>query len=130
MNSFSRLRYLSKLNFNERWSAGQATLDFRNYSVTKYDPIHNASNDVQLKNAILNQMGKCHVIVIPMGMYAACSKWIEKEIEGARLYGKPILAVVPRGRIRVPEVVSNNANLEVGWAKQSVIDGIWKLYNR
>lgn len=55
--------------------------------------------------------------------------WIQKEIEGVQSYGKPILAVVPRGQVRVPEVVSNNASLEVGWAKQSVIDGIWNLYN-
>jgi len=115
--------------FEKKWSVGQASLDLRNYSVPRHDPIHNADNDLQLKRAIFNQMAMSHVIVIPMGMYAAHSRWIQKEIEGANQYRKPILAVVPRGSLRVPEIVSNNADLEVGWNSDSVVDGIWKLYN-
>lgn len=61
-------------------------------------------------------------------MYAAYSKWIQKEIEGSKLYRKPILAVNPRGQQRQPGIVMNNADHGVGWTKQSVIDGIWQLY--
>ena len=33
---------LTKWIFRETWSVGQASLDFRNYSVPRSDPIHNA----------------------------------------------------------------------------------------
>ncbi len=68
--------------FGEKWSVGQASLDFRNYSVPKNDPIHDADNDKQLKEAILKQIKMSHVIVIPTGMYTNYSKWIQKEIDG------------------------------------------------
>lgn len=120
---------LSDWIFNESWSVGQASLDFRNYSVPKDDPIHNARNDTQLKNALFNQISRSHVIVIPTGMYANYSKWIQKEIDGSVQYGKPILAVNPWGAQRASGVVSSAAIKTVGWTKKSVIGGIWELYN-
>jgi hypothetical protein len=114
--------------FNERWSVGQASLDFRNYSVPKDDPIHDAANDKQLKNAIFKQISMSHIIVIPTGMYANYSKWIQKELEGSAGYKKPILAVNPWGQERASGIVVDAASKLVGWNKKSVIDGIWGLY--
>lgn len=114
--------------FNENWSVGQASLDLRNYSVPKNDPIHNANNDKQLKAAILKQIGMSHIIVIPTGMYANYSKWIQKEIEGSSDYAKPILAINPWGQSRSSSVVTTAANKLVGWNKNSVVNGIWELY--
>jgi hypothetical protein len=114
--------------FEGNWSVEQASLDFRDYSVPKNDPIHNANNDKQLKDAIYAKIARSHVIVIPSGMYAHYSKWIKKEIEGALGYSKPILAVNPNGQQKKPGVVLNNATDDVGWTKKSVINGIWRLY--
>lgn len=114
--------------FGRNWSVGQASLYLCDYSVPKTDPILNASNDRQLKDAIYNQISRSHVVVIPTGMYANHSKWIGKEIDGANSYAKPILAVNPWGQLRTSSVVSNAASKTVGWNKQSVIDGIWELY--
>lgn len=114
--------------FDENWRVGQASLDFRNFSVPKNDPIHNASNDKQLREAIFNQIARSHVIVIPTGVYASYSRWIQEEIEGAANYGKPILAVNPWGQERKSDVVQNAAAKLVGWNKKSVIDGIWALH--
>lgn len=119
---------LSSWIFNEKWSSGQASLNFRNYSVPRNDPIHNAKYDWQLLEAIKRQMQLANVIVIPMGMYATYSKWINKEIQEAVSWGKPILGVIPRGQERVPNIVDVNSNKVVGWSKQSVVDGIWQLY--
>lgn len=116
--------------FGENWRVGQASLDFRNYSVPKDDPIHDADNDKQLNAAILKQIALSHVIVIPMGMYANYSKWIQKEISGCSDYGKPILAVNPWDQERASSVVGNAAAKKVGWNKKSVISGIWELYNQ
>ena len=119
---------LSDWIFNEKWSSGQASLDFRDFSVPRHDPIHNAKIDAQLRKALYNKIARSHVIVIPTGMYANYSKWIQKEIDGAKAYGKPILAVTPRGSQRISTVVSSAATKQVGWNKQSVVGGIWELY--
>lgn len=114
--------------FNENWSVGQASLDFRNYSVPKDDPIHDAPNDRLLRDAIMRQISMSHVIVIPTGMYTNYSKWIAKEIEGSTGFSKPILAVNTWRSQRTSSVVANAASKIVGWSKKSVIDGIWELY--
>ena len=114
--------------FSQNWSTGQASLDFRDFSVPKNNPVHDAANDTQLKEAIYNQISRSHVIVIPTGMYASYSKWIKKEIEGAKYYGKPILAVNPWGQERKSTTASQYADDTVGWNSKTVADGIWGLY--
>lgn len=114
--------------FGERWSVGQASLDFRDFSIPKDNPIHNVGSTKELRDAIFNQIARSHVIVIPSGMYATHSKWIQKEIDGAKEYKKPILAVNPWGQERKAGVVLDNANDGVGWNKQPVINAIWRLY--
>lgn len=114
--------------FNKNWNVDQASLDFRNFSVPLNDPIHNANNDYQLRQALYNQISRSHVIVIPTAMYANYSKWIQKEIEGANGYRKPILAVHPWGAQRTSADVQNAATKLVGWNSQSVVSGIWELY--
>lgn len=121
---------LAKWIFDDCWSVGQASLDFRDYSIPRSDPIHNAPNDRALKTAIFDKISRSHVVVIPMGMYINYSKWIQKEIEGAQVYDKPILAVNPWGQLRKSSVVAAAADKVVGWNKQPVISGIWELSKR
>ena len=120
---------LEKWIFQEPWSVGQASLDFRDYSIPKSDPIHNISSTQALQTAIFNQIWRSHVVVIPSGMYAHYSKWIQKEIDGAKLYSRPILAVNPWGQERKAGVVLSNADEGVGWNKQPLINAIWRLYH-
>jgi hypothetical protein len=47
------------------------TFNFRNYSVPKNDPIHNAKNDKELAAAIKNQMQYASVILILAGVYSS-----------------------------------------------------------
>lgn len=114
--------------FNEPWSFGQASLDFHDYSVPKDNPIHNAANTLALQQAIFNQIARSHVVVIPSGMYANHSKWIQKEIDAAKAYEKPILAVNPWGQERNADIVVSNSDEQVGWNKQPLINAIWSLY--
>jgi hypothetical protein len=107
---------------------GQASLDFRNYSVPKNDPIQNANNDIALQGAIFKQIAMSHVVVIPTGMYAHYSRWIGKEIAGANYHKKPILAVNPWGQQRRASIVGSAAARTVGWNKQPLINAIWELY--
>lgn len=119
---------LSSWIFEESWSVGQASLNFHDYSIPKNDPIHHARTDKALRETIYNKIARSHVIVIPAGMYANYSKWIQKEIDGAQKYNKPILAVDPWGQQRTSSVVRSAASKEVGWNRKSVIAGIWNLY--
>lgn len=114
--------------FGESWRAGSTSLDFRDYSIPKSHPIHNVTSTTALQAAIFDQISRSHVLVIPSGMYATHSKWIQKEIDGAKRYGKPILAISPWGQQRNSAVVQDNANKTVGWNKDPLIDGIWNLY--
>jgi hypothetical protein len=43
-------------------------------------------------------------------MYATYSNWIQKEIDGAESYSKPILAVNPWGQLRTSSVVADAAD--------------------
>ncbi len=103
---------------------------WRNYSVPKDDPIHNAPNKDLLYAAIRRQMAPCSVIIILAGVYSTYSTWIQREIQIANkefANPKPILAIQTLGAQRISSVVSENANLIVKWHIESVIDGIKQL---
>jgi len=114
--------------FGESWNVNGTPLNFYDRSVPKDNPIHYAPNAEALRQAIWAEIAQSNVVVIPTGMYASYSTWIGKEIDGAKHYGRPILAVDPWGQQKSSSVVMNAASEDVGWTKQSVINGIWKLY--
>ena len=116
--------------FNRNWRVGQASLIIRDYSVPRDDPIHNAPSDRALRDAIYRKIVRSRVVVIPTGMYVNYSKWIQKEIDGAKQKEKPILGVNPWGQQRVSRIVADAADKMVGWQKKSVVGGIWNLYWR
>lgn len=114
--------------FKNSWSVGQASLDFRDFSIPKNDPIHNAPNLRALQSKIFAKIALSHVVVIPTGMYANYSKWIKKELTGAQQKGKPVLAVECWGKKRHSSVVLEYADKSCGWNKDGVISSIWELY--
>jgi len=103
--------------------------NFKNYSVPKNDPIHNANNATELKQAIEKQIIPCSVILILAGVYASYSKWIDKEIEISKKYPntKKIIAIEPYGAERTSKVVKDNAHKVVKWNSSSIIDAIKDL---
>lgn len=109
---------------------GQASVRYYDYSVPKSDPIHNAPTQKALQTAIYAKISRSNVVVIPTGMYANYSKWIKKEIEGARAWEKAILAVNPWAQLRRSSVVAEAADSLVGWNRNSVVQGVWDLFRR
>ncbi|SCP97912.1 TIR domain-containing protein [Anaerobium acetethylicum] len=104
--------------------------EYKNYSVPKNDPIHNANNDIQLYNAIKNQMQYANVILIMAGVYSSYSKWIDKEISIAKnefYTPKKIIAIEPWGSEKTSLKVKNNANKIVGWNTNSIVSAIREL---
>ena len=103
---------------------------FKNYSVPRDDPIHNARSTVALRAAIKRKMAPTSVVLILAGVYATYSKWIDEEIKLAEEgFGtrKPIIAIRPRGNVQISVDVRIAADEIVGWNTESVVRAIRKL---
>ena len=94
------------------------------FSVPEDDPIHDAPSSKKLYDAIQKQVRPVHCVIILAGVYATYSEWINKEIEIANQYGKPIVAVEPFGAERTSKVVKDNASVTVKWQSKSIVDAI------
>jgi len=103
---------------------------YRDYSVPRDNPVHNARNSEALYDAIFKRMRFCEVVIIMAGKYATYSKWITREIKIANrefTYPKPILAVRPWSSLQISSVVSDAADITVGWSTASVVRAIREL---
>lgn len=100
---------------------------YKNYSVPKDDPIHNANNDKELYEAIKQQIRYASVVIILAGVYSSYSKWIDKEIKIAEELGKQILAIEPWASDKTSLKVKNAADKIVKWNTDSIIRAIREL---
>ncbi len=104
--------------------------DFKNYSIPKDNPIHNAPTSPDLYQAIKRQMAPCSVIIIMAGKYATYSDWILKEIKIAKTEfatPKPIVAVTPWGAQQISTIVRDSANSIAKWNTDSIVECIRDL---
>lgn len=97
---------------------------YKNYSVPKDSPVHNASNSYELRNAIRQQMQYASCVLIMAGVYATYSRWINEEINIAKELGKKIIAVEPWASEKTSATVKNNADIIVGWNTDSIVSAI------
>ena len=97
---------------------------YRNYSVPKDDPIHNAPYDYQLKAALRNQMQHASCVLVLAGVYSTYSRWIKIELELAREMGKKIIAIEPWGAERTSWIVKVYADEIVKWQGSSIVKAI------
>lgn len=100
---------------------------YKNYSVPRDDPIHNAPTVKALRAAIRQQMAPSGVVLILAGVYATYSRWIDEEIalaQGGFEAPKPIIAIRPRGSAKTSTTVKDAAARVVGWNKDSIVAAI------
>jgi len=102
-------------------------ISYYNHSVPKDDPIHTNGTDKQLYEAIEAKIKGCSCLIILAGVYSTYSKWINIEIELAKKYFKPIIAIEPWDSERTSSVVKNNATRVVGWNSSSLCKAIKEL---
>lgn len=105
----------------------EGRINYHDYSVPKDDPIHNAGTDIELEEAIKEQMKHASVILIMAGKYSTYSKWIQKEIKLAQSgfnMSKPIIAIAPWGADQISSVVREAADEIVRWNANSIIESI------
>lgn len=103
--------------------------NYKDYSVPKDDPIHNAPNAKLLAEAIKRQMTFCDVVIILAGVYSTYSKWINEEIALAQSFTnpKPILAIEPWDSEKTSKIVKDNATKIVKWNTSSIVSGVREL---
>ncbi|MFA5782157.1 MAG: TIR domain-containing protein [Bacteroidales bacterium] len=85
---------------------------FRNYSVPTHDPLIDPNTPAgkgKLTGLLDNQVKPVNCVLILSGMYVAYSDWIQKEIDLAKYYDKPIIGVIPWAQQNIPKVVQDNA---------------------
>lgn len=103
---------------------------YKDYSVPKDDPVHDADSTAELYDAIMDQISPCHIVIIMAGKYSTFSKWIKREIKIAQdefETPKPILAVKPWAATQVSSLVSENSDKLVGWNTDSIVSAIRDL---
>ena len=103
---------------------------YKNYSVPKNDPIHDAQNQAELYEAIKKQISPSQVVLILAGVYATYSKWIDKEIKISKsefFSPKLIIAIQPWGAEKTSQKVKDNADRIVGWNTSSIVTAIREL---
>lgn len=126
-----------RLFISHSWAYGDAydkilaffkaqNLDFYNHSVPINDPIHTNGTDKQLREVIDTKIKGTSCVIILAGVYSSYSKWIQKEIEIAKAYNKPIIAVEPWASEKTSQIVKINADIIVKWQSKSVVDAIIK----
>lgn len=99
--------------------------DFYNHSVPEHDPL-DFNRKSELEALLRNQIRGCNCVLVLAGVYASYREWIQKEIEIANDYGKPIIGIKTWGQERVSAIVLKNATELVGWNTESVINSIRK----
>ncbi len=106
---------------------GAENFTWRNYSVPKHDPAIDPNTEVgqrKLTNELDKQVRPVNCVLVMAGMYASHKFWIQKEIELAQSYSKPIIGLVPWGQERTPVSVQNAAVAMVRWNTLAIVNAI------
>lgn len=99
---------------------------FRNYSAPPTKPLilpPNATKELIRRN-LENKIRPVNAFIILGGMYYNYHDWLQEELQQAVKYGKPIIAVYPRGNQVMPAEIQRYAKTCVHWNTQSIIDAI------
>jgi hypothetical protein len=102
---------------------------WRNYSVPEHDPVIDPNTEVgkrKLTSELDQQVRPVNCFLVIAGMYASYKYWIQKEVEIARSYGKPIIGLIPWGQQRTPLYIQEVAAEMVGWNTSSIVSAIRK----
>ncbi len=116
----------------KEWLNSANEFELSDYSVPEEKELP-ANNKKKIEKELGKHIQQCQIFIIPLGMYTVYSEWIEKEINIAESYKKPILFVKPWGSEKTPKFAETflkkyffRTNL-IGWKKESVIQGVKEL---
>ncbi|NOI93205.1 molecular chaperone Tir [Vibrio splendidus] len=102
---------------------GRGYFEFNESSVPSSNPL--SGTNLQVWTAIENKIRWSQVVLLTVGVHASYSGSIKREIDIARKYNKPIIAVVPFGSERTSSL-TGIATEVVGWRADSIVSAIRK----
>jgi hypothetical protein len=106
------------------------TFAWENHSVPEESPLQVLASLSKSYRFLVRQLderiSKSDCVIVLAGMYVAHRGWIQSEIEAAKDFGKPIIAVRPRGNVQFPEAVMHAAVESVGCLSSSITGAIRK----
>lgn len=100
---------------------GRTYFDFQESSVPATNPL--SGSNLAVWTAIENKIKWSQVVLLTVGVHASYSGSIKREIDLARKYSKPIIAVVPFGSERT-SALRGYATEVVGWRADSIVSAI------
>lgn len=100
---------------------------YNDCSIPEDDPIHDAPNELLLKEKIKEKMKDASCVLVLAGVYSSYSKWINIEIELAKELNKKIIAIEYWGAENTSTVVKEAADFVVKWNSESIITAIKKV---
>ncbi len=107
------------------------SFEWQDLSVQKDNPLpklfHLPKSNRHICRQLDDLISKADCLLVLDAMYTAQRAWMQSEIEAAQDFGKPIIAIAPRGQERFSEVVRYAADARVGWNSASIINAIRKL---
>ena len=103
--------------------------DFQWYdrSVPRDRPIADPNTEMgrnTLRAALRERVRQSSCFVLVAGMFVNHRYWVQAEIEFAKSYNKPIVAIRRRGQQRTPVEVEVIADATVNWNSQSLVQAI------
>lgn len=107
-------------------SRGYFNVEFQ--EATPSEPI-NSQNASYIKSALKSKILNSDIVLGIAGMYASHSDWIEWELKTAYDNCIPVVGVIPRGQIKVSQIVTNYAKATVSWNTESIVEAI-KSYSK
>ena len=70
------------------------------------------------------------MVLVMAGVYASYSRWIKAELKLAKCgfaASKPVVAIAPRGSLRISSIVRDTADAVVRWNTESIVESIRKV---
>lgn len=103
---------------------GRGYFEYKNSSVPQSTPLFGSNNEIW--SAIERKIKWCQIVILTVDVHASYSGSIKREIDLAKNYKKPIVAVIPNGAERTSSL-RFYADRVVGWRSDSIVNAIREL---
>jgi hypothetical protein len=99
---------------------------WRNFSLPWYDPALRTSSESGgriLRENLETQIIPVHAVILLTSVFLqpASRKWLDHEIQIARQYGKPIIALPSWGESNIPDEIQSVTNFTGEWNVKSLL---------
>lgn len=123
-------KYNDEYNKLIKYIEDRPFLRIRNLSVPIEKPIllnwNFVSNKI-LHEKLDNKIKLANIFIVFSWMYVNYSKWIEKEIELAKKYNKPILVIKPYWQILIPKYLLESWTSIIWWNYENMVNEIRRI---